>query len=196
MPETVQSLPLFPLSQCLFPGVPLKLQIFEQRYLRLVKTSLRESSPFAIVAIKSGREVGQVPAIYPWGTLVTIRDWEQRDNGLLGITVQGEQRFRVASSHVEDDGLMVADGSIYAVDEQSPLAEEDQDLVGLLNDLARQLGMDELVVGGEISVSALGWRLLTLLPFDPAWRIAQFEEDDPERRLQAIRQYLLALSRR
>ena len=50
----VDRLPLFPLGQPLFPGIRLDLQIFEQRYLRLVRKSMREDVAFGIVATEDG----------------------------------------------------------------------------------------------------------------------------------------------
>lgn len=192
--QAIESLPLFPLQQPLFPGVPMPLRIFEQRYLTLVRNAMRDQSPFGIVPILSGKEVGAPAEIHPWGTLVTIRDWDQLDDGLLGITVEGEQRLRVGAVQVQRDGLMRGEAHILPADPLEPLCEEDLDLLRLLEDLATQLQLPHLLPGEDISVSVLGWRLLTLLPFDLAWRLELLEEDDPEQRLLAIRRHLTQLS--
>lgn len=188
-------IPLFPLAQPLFPWVPLRLQIFEPRYLRLVRESLRHDKPFGIVPIRRGREVGEPAEPCDWGTLVTIRDWGQLPNGLLSITVQGEHRLRVGVTRVEDDGLILGEVELLPADPLEPLSEEDADLLQLLNEFAEQLEQPELAGSGTISVAELGWRLMWLLPFDLRWRQIQFEEDDPEQRLLAIRRQLIALSR-
>lgn len=188
-------IPLFPLAQPLFPHVPLRLQVFEQRYLRLVRESLRHDQPFGVVPIRRGREVGQPAEPCDWGTLVTIRDWGQLPNGLLGITVQGERRLRVGATRVDDDGLIHGEVELLQEDPVEPLCEEDADLLQLLNEFAAQLEQPELAGEADISVAELGWRLLWLLPFDLRWRQTQFEEDDPEQRLLAIRRQLIALSR-
>lgn len=192
--ERRRDVPLFPLQQPLFPTVTLQLRIFEQRYLNLVRKSLREGSPFGIVPILKGREVGQTPEIHPWGTLVTITDWDQLNDGLLGIAVSGNQCLRVDTHHARSDGLLVADCDLYGPDPEEALEVSDQDLVALLDDLAGQLGRTDLHAGDNCTVSMLGWRLLTLLPFELQWRLQLFEERNPRTRLDAIRDYLTRLS--
>ena len=192
----IADLPLFPLGQPLFPGILLPLKIFEQRYLKLVRDAMREQTPFGIVPIVRGREVGAAPDIHPWGTLVTIRDWNALDNGLLGIAVAGDRRIKVGTTRVQSDGLIRADARVFPPDPLDPPGDEDEDLLNLLQELASRLDLPDLMPGEDISVSVLGWRLLTLLPFDPAWRLGLFAEDDPGRRLGAIRQHLMDLARR
>jgi Lon protease-like protein len=43
------------------------------------------------------------------GCVAQIVDWDQLDNGLLGITVQGTQRFRPRNCWREDSGLVRAE---------------------------------------------------------------------------------------
>ena len=44
----------------LFPGGRLPLRIFEQRYVEMLKTCLRDSAPFGVCAIREGKEVERV----------------------------------------------------------------------------------------------------------------------------------------
>ncbi|HQF70729.1 MAG TPA: LON peptidase substrate-binding domain-containing protein, partial [Promineifilum sp.] len=55
-------LPLFPLNLVLFPGMPLPLHIFEERYKEMVADCLRENRPFGVVLIAEGRAEGGAPA--------------------------------------------------------------------------------------------------------------------------------------
>ena len=105
MTETTR-LPLFPLTQPLFPGTTLNLQIFEQRYLRMITECFKKEQPFGIVPILEGSEVGAVPRVYPWGVIAEIIDWSQLENGLLGIMIRGNQRFQLLNSEAEQDGLV------------------------------------------------------------------------------------------
>src|SRR6059058_5573554 len=71
-------LPLFPLSSVLFPGAPLPLHIFEQRYRDLVGELLGlpegELRRFGVVAIRSGREAGPaVPDLHSVGCAAVVR---------------------------------------------------------------------------------------------------------------------------
>jgi len=183
-------LPLFPLSQPVYPGVNFKLRIFEQRYLRLVKESMAQGSPFAIVPIKEGREVGTTPNIFPWGTLVSITDFEQHEDGLLGISVYGEQRVRVLENWTEEDGLMKASAEILPADAKEAPGTGNTDLLQLLDDLVAGLNMTFLFPETSPTLSSLGWRLATLLPLSPQVKMDILTLPDASSRLKVIRQAL------
>jgi Lon protease-like protein len=61
----LNALPLFPLGTVLFPGGWLPLQIFEVRYLDLMKRCERSGEPFGVVSLQSGQEVRRAPWA-PW----------------------------------------------------------------------------------------------------------------------------------
>ena len=103
--------PLFPLRTVLFPGGPLPLRIFEQRYLDMISSCLKRDEPFGVVLIRSGSEVGSAE-VYDSGTLARITDWYQGSDGLLGITATGTDRFRIRSSSRQPDGLLIGDVEI------------------------------------------------------------------------------------
>ena len=104
-------LALFPLNTIVFPGGILPLQIFEQRYLNLIKDCMKNETGFVIVLINEGKEVGSTPQIYCTGCYVEIIDWDSLENGLLGISIQAKYRVRLTNSTVRDDGLLLADAS-------------------------------------------------------------------------------------
>ena len=191
-----QELPLFPLQRTVFPGVTIPMRIFEQRYLRLVRESLATAKPFAVVPILSGREVGATPAIAGRGTLVTIADWSQLPNGLLGIEVRGEQRLRVGATRVEADGLMRGEVMLDAPDPAVPLAGDDGDLVALLGDLARHFGVEARYVNDSLDGITLAWRLADLLPVALERKIALLGMADPLVRLIEVRSWVIELSQR
>jgi len=100
---------LFPLNTVMFPGSILPLQIFEQRYLQLIKDCMKQQTGFVVVLISEGKEVGSTPQIYCTGCYVEIIDWEPLPGGLLGISIQAKQRVRLSNSSVRDDGLLLAE---------------------------------------------------------------------------------------
>lgn len=100
---------LFPLHTVLFPGSVLPLQIFEQRYLTLVKDCMKQQTGFVVVLISNGKEVGATPQIYCTGCYAEIVDWESLDNGLLGIKIEARFRVKLSNSTVRDDGLLLAE---------------------------------------------------------------------------------------
>ena len=50
-------LPIFPLNTVLFPGAPIQLHIFEDRYRLMIGRCIEQRSPFGVVLIRAGSEV-------------------------------------------------------------------------------------------------------------------------------------------
>ena len=94
LPER-RTLPLFPLNTVLFPGASLPLQIFEERYKRLLEDCLDADSRFGIVLIKSGDEVGQPAIPHPVGTVAHITQVNEIRGGRFFVAVTGERRFKI-----------------------------------------------------------------------------------------------------
>jgi hypothetical protein len=107
-------IPLFPLSSPLFPGIVLPLEIFEDRYRRLVTDllALPSGSPrrsFGIVAIRQGWEVERVApaeALYDVGCLARVRGVRAKPDGGFRVVTVGADRFRLRDVLVgsEEDG--------------------------------------------------------------------------------------------
>lgn len=103
-------LPIFPLHLVLFPGRPLPLHLFESRYLSLLRDCLDGDGRFGVVAIRSGREVGQhfdvdgpsrdtMPTVlHEVGTFAEIRTVAERPDGRFDIITRGRGRFRVLNA--------------------------------------------------------------------------------------------------
>ena len=186
------TLPLFPLNTVLFPGCVLDLQLFEARYLDMIGRCMKQGAGFGVVCITEGSEVGRVPGGYSRiGCEALVRDFQQQDNGLLGIRVVGGRRFRVLETQVHRDQLLVADVQWLEEPHERPLQEEDADLVALLEALAEH----PMVASLNMGVSANGQQSLSnqlayLLPFTEQDKIELLEIDDPEERLDAIQELL------
>ena len=99
-------IPLFPLGTVLFPSGRLPLQIFERRYVDMISKCMREGTGFGVVWIRRGSEVAEASVtnldLGDYGTMATIVDWDQLPNGLLGITIEGTQRFHFEEVWRED----------------------------------------------------------------------------------------------
>jgi Lon protease-like protein len=100
-PEEVPShdfpeLPLFPLNVVLFPGMPLPLHIFEERYKAMIRNCLELKGPFGVVLISEGREVGDPAQPFHVGTSARIIRVEHLEEGRMNILTQGERRFTTA----------------------------------------------------------------------------------------------------
>ncbi len=195
---SLEEMPLFPLGLPVLPTVTMPLRIFEQRYLRLVRDSLRESRPFGVVSIRSGREVGGAPSIHTWGTVVRIADWSQRDDGLLGIDIRGERVLQVTETRVEPDGLMMASVRVFPADDHRPsIPERFALLEKLLEDLTSHPAASVLRLrDGEDDMVTLGWRLAQLLPVSRRFHQALLQEHDPWVRLEMLEQAVADISER
>jgi uncharacterized protein len=88
-------LPLFPLNTVLFPGMPLPLHIFEDRYKSLIQDCVRDHAPFGVVLIKAGTEAGPEAEPYAIGTTARIVSLERLPEGRYNIETVGEDRFRI-----------------------------------------------------------------------------------------------------
>lgn len=109
-------LPLFPLHTVLCPGVALPLHIFEPRYRALVAHCLDDGSPFGIVLIRDGREVGGGPtSIATVGTVAEIREAGKFSDGRYELLVVGVRRFRIESVTVGREPYLI--GEVEKLDE-------------------------------------------------------------------------------
>lgn len=89
-------LPLFPLQSVLFPGMPLRLHIFEDRYKDLVQRCLDEQLPFGVVLIAKGQEaLGPLPEPRDIGTSAKISYLEPLGDGRSNLLAIGDRRFRI-----------------------------------------------------------------------------------------------------
>lgn len=91
----LRELPLFPLNTVLFPGMPLPLHIFEPRYKTMINQSVQEASPFGVVLIRHGQEVGGSSVPYDVGTSAFVTQVERLPGGRMNINTVGFQRFRI-----------------------------------------------------------------------------------------------------
>lgn len=187
---------LFPLHTVLFPGCTLPLQIFEQRYLRLVKTSLQNEQGFVVVLISAGKEVGEQPDVFSIGCYVNIIDWESLDNGLLGITIQGQRRVRVSSPCAQHDGLLMAEAIPLSDDtaHEAELLEEYSDLTDTLKHLGQHPFIASLKMQFDYSnCTDVCNKLSYLLPASNQVKQSLLEVDSLEQRMQMLRSAIAQL---
>lgn len=89
-------LPLFPLNTVLFPGMQLKLHIFEERYKIMINECMDQDKLFGVVLIQSGQEaLGALPKPHDIGCTAQIGDVQKLPFGRMNIVATGQQRFRI-----------------------------------------------------------------------------------------------------
>ena len=101
-----RDLPLFPLNTVLFPGANLPLQIFEERYKKMMSDIAVEDHCFGVVLIREGREVGQYATPHDVGTVAEVVETAPLGQGRIYVVGQGIQRFRVQSLSYDEPYLM------------------------------------------------------------------------------------------
>jgi uncharacterized protein len=180
-------IPLFPLNNVLFPGGVLTLRIFEPRYLDMISTCMKEGAGFGTALILSGSEVGEAAKTYDIGSHVRIIDWTMRDDGLLGITIQCEGRFRILSSEVRPNQLIFAEVEPIEELHSETIPEHFTAAVKLLRDIISKVGghYAELEPHYDDPLWVSG-RLAELLPIELLQKQYMLQMDDPLQRLERL----------
>ncbi len=187
---------LFPLQTVLFPGSILPLQIFEQRYLTLIKDSMKEETGFVTVLISEGKEVGETPQIYCTGCYVEIIDWESLPNGLLGVSIQAKNRVRLSNSSVRDDGLLLAETSPFesTLDKKFSLPTTFKPLSDTLKQLLNHPFAQQYKDTVDFNDTAdICYRLGELLPINNKQKQLLLESETAEQMLDQLALHINAL---
>jgi Lon protease-like protein len=167
----VNELPLFPLSGVLLPYGRVPLKIFEPRYIDLVRDCMKSNSPFGVVWIRRGAELAErgraSPELGDYGTCAHIVDWDQLPNGLLGITIEGAERFDLFETQTQANGLVLGQVEVREVLEPVRLAEDNQSLLDVLRSLEIHPHVERLNLQVDYNDAwQVGCTLLQLLPLD------------------------------
>jgi hypothetical protein len=188
-------IPLFPLSSVLLPGGRLSLKIFEQRYLDLVRSCLKQDSGFGLICITEGAEVAQPgvgqPQLAELGCYARIVDWDSLPNGLLGITVEGGQRFRLAGAREEDNQLVVGDVLLEEPRPAEPMREDWQSLEEVLTSLEQHPHVQRLgLCVDHRDAWQVGYVLVQLLPVDEQIKYELLAEDNIDDFMEQLEEIL------
>jgi uncharacterized protein len=188
------ALPLFPLSTVLFPGGLLPLKIFEQRYIDMAKTCLKEGRPFGVCMIMQGNEVaptrGAAPEFAKVGTSARIVDFDM-PQGVLHVATRGDERFQVHDHAVEPSGLITGRVTPIAAEPRLPLAEAFAPLANLLELVASRVGPQNFPAEHDYGdASWVGYRLAEVLPLPLHIKQSMLEVNDAAVRLKVLQQFL------
>ncbi|MCC6147238.1 MAG: LON peptidase substrate-binding domain-containing protein [Anaerolineaceae bacterium] len=89
-------LPLFPLDTVLFPGTPIFLHIFEERYKMMIKHCLETGAPFGVILIRRGVEsLGPLAEPYSIGCTARLVTVEKLEEGRMNLVAMGDERFQI-----------------------------------------------------------------------------------------------------
>jgi Lon protease-like protein len=189
-----RELPLFPLEQVvLFPGMPLPLRVFEERYKVMIAACQVTDQIFGVLLIRSGREVG--PAAVPERVGCTARmvRIDRLPEGQMHILTIGEHRFRLRGApRLAPEGYLLGDVEITT--DEPVLAEVPGDLTSdvaaefqkyrasALKNLAGRPQADTFQV--EADPVRLSYQVAASLQVHPRERQHLLALDDPVARLQ------------
>ena len=184
------SIPLFPLNTVIFPEGEIQLRLFEPRYIDMVSECLRQNVGFGVCLIKEGEEAGEAAEFFPMGTYVKIINWDQMEDGLLGITVQGERRFKVDSFEIQQDNLSV--GQITWLDETDiTMPDAYQNFSDLLKEIGNRYELPFIEKSERFEeANWVSERLAELLPFEMSAKQALLEMDDALHRFDYMQSLL------
>jgi len=200
-------LPLFPLNTILFPAGVLPLRVFETRYIDMVRDCMKTNTPFGVVAIRAGQEVGAAAEPHAVGTLANITQWDMPEFGVLLIQTRGGERFRILESRVSPGKRLEARIAMIAAD--PPMTDDDALPVcaNVLRVVIEDLQRRALATQANESISPelinpfpdpiqlddVTWvanRWCEILPIDLEEKQQLLEMSDPVQRLQQVRTYL------
>jgi uncharacterized protein len=196
-PLSIVTIPLFPLSQPLFPDSLMQLRIFEVRYLHMIKQCQKDGLPFGVVALRAGDEVqkpGIEESIQAVGCLAHLVDVVQIQQGLLFIQCKGGQRFHVQANERGAFGLWNAQVRLQSEDIPTDIPPDLQpiaDKLGALIANAQKQGAEgQLPITRPYRLDECGWvanQWAMLLALDGQQKTALLSEDDPLTRLTMIK---------
>lgn len=192
-------IPLFPVQMVLFPGGKATLQVFEPRYLGMVRDCLKDNVGFGMVLIREGDQVlyypdQQLPSVAHCGTYCTIVDFDQHSNGNLEVTVEGQVKFSIRDQYESADRLMLAQVEFLPLEDEVPIPKNKQHLVSLLesltnHDAVKSLGLDVDFEDAR-DVSA---RLAELLPCSNDFKQRMLEIRHADVRLTELEKLILKM---
>jgi len=193
---TPKKIPLFPLGTVLFPDGVIALKIFEARYLDMIKQCLREKTAFGVVSIiKTPDSHEENLSLYfsKIGTLAQIEDFDPVQPALYMTKSFGTQRFTLISSQQEANGLWMGEIALLENDPITPIPEEHQKAVKLLDEIISVIQSQDLLGDAPFKkpfkVDDCGWvsnRLAELLPISLIQKNHLLAQTNPRIRLDLI----------
>lgn len=178
------AVPVFPLTGAvLFPRGVLPLNIFEPRYLAMVRDAMAATGAAnRVIGIIQPRDSdANPPPLYQVGCLGRISDYRETDDGRILIALVGTSRFRVGAE-LDRNTLyrqVMTDYHAFADDRDEPEALDAASRAALEDALRPYLDARGLAADWEAVQSAdddsLVTTLASVLPFEPAEKQALLE---------------------
>lgn len=179
---------IFPLPIVLYPNGITRLRIFEQRYLRMVKQA---SDIGFVISVFDKQNPDKLDDI---GTFVKIIDFDQLDDGTLGIDIQAQSLVTIGPYYQEQDKLHKAEVAPIEHWSEQPfnskmemLAERLETVLGE-NPAAKQLYPQPQMSNANWVVA----RWLELLPLNPSLKAMFYHPNSFDQAIDLLSTVLLA----
>jgi len=197
----METLPLFPLGTVLCPDGVLSLQIFEVRYLEMIRQCIANDSGFGVVGLTQGSEV-RTPeggeSFVHIGTIAHVRLSESPMPALIHVRCTGTQRFRLHGFEQGKYGLWMGQAERLADDAVVAIPAALQDAANALGRLIASWQKDgvsptAMPLDPPYRLDEAGWvanRWCELLPMPITDKADLLAENDPVDRLQSVRDVL------
>ena len=186
-----ETVPIFPLQTVLYPGGLLPLRIFEVRYMDMARACLRESSPFGICLIKEGHEVGTPAVPENIGCLARIGAVDMEELGILKVTAEGLERFRIVSSEVNKQGLIMGEIEKHEPEASSSDAAGFPECAEFLRKAIAGIGAERFAEPFRFDdASWVGFRLAEILPLRKDVKQKLLELTDASLRVAILHRFL------
>ena len=190
------NLPVFPLGLVALPGTIQNLQIFEPRYINMVKDCMKNNQGFVIVFQKPTDSTDDFE-ISKKGSYVEIIDFNNLPNGLLGISVKSINKVVVNNLIQLKDGLHIAEINPLVdpeVDDQALLAEFPE-ITNILNQLVKHPRIVDMPIEVDFnSADSVAYHLAGLIPIPWTSKQNLLEAFDASQRLKILSKYIDEIS--
>ena len=176
-------LPIFPLDLVLFPGTPLPLHIFEERYREMIKECMDGDRPFGVVRAKDEEGIAEIGC-----TAEIINVTKRYDDGRMDIITQGRQRFEIM--RVDQERSFLRAEIMYL---------QDDEYKGDNADIAQALKLQAEILqlaGAEVDNSSLAnnpqlsFQIAGSLPLDLDFKQTLLGVNSEAERIQTVISYL------
>lgn len=184
-------MPIFPLQTVLFPGSLLPLRIFEARYMDMAKDCLKRGTPFGICLIREGAEVGGPAVPEPIGCLARIAECDMEELGILKVTAEGLDRFRLLASEVNRQGLIIGEVELHPAEAHAGDAPGFAECVDFLRKVIAGIGTERFAQPLRFDdASWVGFRLAEILPLRNPAKQKLLELTDATLRIAILHRFL------
>jgi ATP-dependent Lon protease len=116
----ISELPLFPLSVVLFPGTPLPLHIFEDRYKKMLDDVRARDNLFGLSYFDASESGLDLPPAGHVGCVAEVREAQELPDGRSNILTVGLIRYRFEAYQDTSEPYLVGRVSFFEDEEEEP----------------------------------------------------------------------------